>query len=198
MNRRYLDPAILGRSPVGIESVYGDLWIEPTAAEFAEMSPPLDWLGLNYYTSVLVRRDDEVVPTRARSVPRPGSTRSLLGWEFQPDDLRRTLVRLSRDYPGHPLMVTENGVALRDPAPVDGVIEDALRVAYLRSHIDAVAQARAAGVDVRGYYAWSLLDNFEWGQGYEPTFGIVGVDRETGARILKRSALAYAEMIRPG
>ena len=196
MNHLYLDQVLLGLRPEGIEDVYGNLWKDPTPAEFAEMSAPLDWLGLNYYTSAAVRHDDHHLPDHAASVPRPGLQRTMLNWEIIPDDLRRTLVWLHERYSPPPLMITENGAALHDPAVrSDGVVPDAHRTAYLRDHIAAVGAAIAEGVDVRGYYAWSLLDNFEWAQGYAPTFGLFQVDRKTMARRWKSSALAYAEII---
>jgi len=196
MNLMYLDPVLLGRSPAGIGEVYGDLWTEPTPAEAAEIAAPLDWLGVNYYTSTHVRHADEALPVRAATVPRPDARRTLLGWEFRPDDLTATLVRIHDRYPAIPLMVTENGAALKDPPPgPNGLIDDPDRVDYLLSHVAAVADARRAGVDVRGYYAWSLLDNFEWAEGYTSTFGLVHVDHATGHRTLKRSALVYADLI---
>lgn len=196
MNHLYLDQVLLGRRPEGIEAVYGDLWTDPTPAELAAISAPLDWLGLNYYTSARVRHDDAHLPDRAATVPVPGHPRTQLGWEIRPGDLRRTLVWLHERYAPPPLLVTENGAALDDPPPgPDGVVPDEHRTAYLRDHVAAVGDAIRAGVDVRGYYAWSLLDNFEWAQGYAPTFGLIQVERRTLARRWKASALAYARMI---
>jgi beta-glucosidase len=119
-----------------------------------------------------------------------------MGWTVEPSSLTALLLRLRRDYGAIPLRITENGSAFDDP-PVDGqaVVEDPERVAYLRDHIAAVERAVAEGVDVRGYYVWSLLDNFEWEHGYNSRFGIVAVDFESQRRAPKRSALWYRDLI---
>jgi beta-glucosidase len=112
------------------------------------------------------------------------------------DDFRDLLVRLGRDYPGLPIVITENGAAFNDEPDEDGFVDDADRTDYLASHIAAVAQAREAGTDIRGYLVWSLLDNFEWAYGYDKRFGIVRVDYATQQRIPKRSAYWYRDTIR--
>ena len=106
------------------------------------------------------------------------------------------LVSVATTYPDQPLMVTENGAAFDDEVAPDGRVHDDRRVAYLRDHIEAVGQAIDAGADVRGYFVWSLLDNFEWGYGFSKRFGIVHVDYDTQVRTPKDSAHAYAEVIR--
>jgi beta-glucosidase len=159
------------------------------------IAAPLDFLGVNFYgpAVVRVREDDGLAGVEQVSGGRPLTA---MGWEVEPDALTAVLVRLRRDYGDVPLLVTENGAAYDDP-PVDGtgVIEDARRVEYLRGHVAAVERAVEAGVDVRGYYVWSLFDNFEWEHGYASRFGIVGVDFETQRRTLKRSALWYRDLI---
>jgi beta-glucosidase len=117
-----------------------------------------------------------------------------MGWEIEPRGLHELLVRLDRDY-GVPIVITENGAAFDDGPARDGVVEDPQRVAYLEGHLDAVARAIADGVDVRGYFAWSLMDNFEWSRGYAKRFGIVYVDYETQRRTVKRSGEWYRELI---
>ena len=119
-----------------------------------------------------------------------------MGWRVQPDALTDLLVRLKRDYGDLPLMITENGASFDDP-PLNGseVIEDPRRLEYVRDHVAAVERAVAAGVDVRGYYVWSLFDNFEWEHGYSSRFGIVSVDFESQKRTPKRSALWYRDLI---
>jgi beta-glucosidase len=111
-----------------------------------------------------------------------------IGWEIVPEGLTELLVRLSRDYPGTPLMVTENGAALHDQLSADGRVADPVRVAYLRDHFAAAHRAIAAGADLRGYFVWSFLDNLEWALGYRPRFGVVYVDYPTQRRIPKDSA----------
>jgi beta-glucosidase len=120
-----------------------------------------------------------------------------MGWEINPAGLRTLLTRLGREYPSlPPLYVTENGSAFDDVVESDGAVHDADRVAYLQAHVDAVAGAIADGADVRGYFAWSLLDNFEWAWGYGKRFGIVRVDYETQERTVKDSGRAFARLAR--
>ena len=117
-----------------------------------------------------------------------------MGWEIYPAGLTELLERLHRDYAPPPLYITENGAAFKDEA-VAGAVEDEDRRRYLADHVAAVAEAIARGVDVRGYFVWSLLDNFEWASGYEKRFGIVRVDFATGERTPKRSAHWYRRFI---
>ena len=119
-----------------------------------------------------------------------------MGWRIVPPALTELLVRLKHDYGDIPLVITENGASFDDP-PIDGneVVEDPQRMEYLRGHVAAVESAIDKGVDVRGYYVWSLLDNFEWEHGYSSRFGIIGVDFESQRRAPKRSALWYSDFI---
>jgi beta-glucosidase len=119
-----------------------------------------------------------------------------MGWEVNPDGLHTLLVRLGTEYPTlPPLYITENGAAYEDVVSEDGAVHDDERTSYVLRHIDAVNHALADGVDVRGYFVWSLLDNFEWAWGYGKRFGIVRVDYETQIRTIKDSGLAYAQVI---
>ena len=119
-----------------------------------------------------------------------------MGWPVVPEALTTLLLNLKRDYGDLPLLITENGAAYEDRTNGADVVEDPSRVAYIEGHLEAVERAIEAGVDVRGYYVWSLLDNFEWEHGYSQRFGIVYVDFETQRRIPKRSALWYRDRIR--
>lgn len=119
-----------------------------------------------------------------------------MNWAIDPDGLYELLMDVARDNPGLPLMVTENGAAFDDHVSPDGRVEDPERIEYLRGHLDAVRRAVAAGADVRGYFLWSLMDNFEWGYGYSKRFGAVYVDYATQRRIPKASAHWYADLIR--
>ena len=165
------------------------------------ISAPIDVLGVNYYTGWLFSGraesgatvDEHGLPV-TRPVPR-GRPVTAMGWEIVPECFTELLVRLSDDYPGVPMVITENGAAF-DDAGGPGTIEDIDRVQYLAGHLAAVAAARERGADVRGYLAWSLMDNFEWSYGYEKRFGIVHVDYVTQARTPKRSALWYSETAR--
>jgi beta-glucosidase len=179
--------------------------------DLAEIQAPLDFLGVNYYHDTDYTRADRTDEERAaadRAGPYPftgavtatdpGPDATDMGWPITPQGFGALLRRLPREWPScPPLYVTENGVAYDDPV-VDGAVDDARRVAYLAAHFREAAGALADGVDLRGYFVWSLLDNFEWAEGYRPRFGIVHVDYETQQRTPKRSAHAYGEMIAAG
>ena len=124
-----------------------------------------------------------------------GSPLTAMGWEVDPDGLHSLLLRLRRDYGDIPIYITENGAAYDDAEVVNGTVDDPERTAYLRDHLAALERAVADGVDVQRYYAWSLLDNFEWEHGYATRVGIVRVDYETQRRIPKRSGLWYRDYI---
>jgi beta-glucosidase len=160
-----------------------------------------DFLGVNFYTH-RVMAAAEAGPERPFPWQVVGSTgevaRTDEGTEIVPDAFRDLLLRLHRDYPGVPIMVTENGAIYGDSPTHDGRVHDVRRIRYLRSHVAAMAEAIAAGVPLVGYTHWSLLDNFEWALGYRPRFGLVYVDFRTGERILKDSALHYGEIARAG
>jgi len=119
-----------------------------------------------------------------------------MGWTVAPETLTALLLRVHRDYPGLPMLITENGCAYDDVVDADGQVHDVERVSYLRSHLAAVHDAITAGADVRGFYVWSLLDNFEWAWGYSKRFGIVHVDYASQRRLPKDSALWFQEVVR--
>ena len=125
--------------------------------------------------------------------PEPPTT--AMGWEIDADGLHELLVRVRRDYGDVPIYITENGAAFEDGPVVNGTVEDPRRVEYLQSHLDALSRAVADGVDVRRYFAWSMLDNFEWEHGYAKRFGLVYVDYSTQRRVPKRSGLWYRDFI---
>ena len=129
------------------------------------------------------------------SVPQPGPY-TALGWRIAPEGLTRLLLDVHESYPDVPLVVTENGCAYDDEVDDDGRVRDPDRVAYLRSHVAAVHDAIAAGADVRGYYLWSFMDNFEWAWGYSQRFGIVHVDYDTLVRTPKESAIWFRDVIK--
>jgi beta-glucosidase len=154
---------------------------------------PIEFLGVNYYFPSRVRADAGEEPLGVAFAGGPPPL-TAMGWEVEPDGLYELLVRLRRDY-SVPIAITENGAAFDDPPASNGLVEDPDRVAYLDGHIDAVARAIADGVDVRRYFAWSLMDNFEWSRGYDKRFGIVHVDYDTQRRTLKRSGAWYRDLI---
>jgi len=197
MNQQYLDPVVFGHYPEGMPEVFGDAWPRFVEADLSGVSERLDFLGINYYQRSVVRHDENALPPQAAPVHSTEKEYSDLGWEVCPEGLTRTLRWVKERYGEIPLYVTENGMALPEPATLTGnALDDPRRVSYLRSHTGAVRDAIAAGVDVRGYFVWSLLDNFEWSCGRSKRFGIVHVDRDTQRRVLKSSAHFYRDVIR--
>ena len=196
MNRQYLDPVFLGRYPRALEEIFGEAWPHWPADDLAFIKQPIDFVGVNYYTRNVTRFDPLSWPLRAVPVRQKRATHTETGWEVFPQGLTDTLAWVKARYGNPPIYVTENGAAFFDPPVVEGDhLSDPLRVDYLRRHLGAVHAALAAGVDVRGYFAWSLLDNFEWSHGYSKRFGIVHVDFETQKRTPKDSARFYARVI---
>jgi len=196
MNRQYLDPTLLGRYPDELREVFGASWPDWPEAEVEALKTPVDWLGLNYYTRAVVQADPAGWPVKAAPVRQPGAVYTETGWELHPQSLTDTLLWMHQRYGGLPLYVTENGAAFYDPPyAIDGRVDDPLRVHYLRTHLAAVQAAITQGADVRGYCAWSLLDNLEWAHGFAKRFGLVHVDFQTQQRTPKASALYYAQLI---
>jgi len=197
-NRWFLDPLLRGGYPADMVDLYEER-IGPldfvVDGDLEEIAVPIDFLGVNFYQPAIVRARDDDGPVGVEEIPDDGA-RTAMGWRVQPDSLTDLLVRLKRDYGDIPLLITENGASYDDP-PLDGgeVVEDPRRLEYVRDHVAAVERALAAGVDVRGYYVWSLFDNFEWEHGYSSRFGIVSVDFQSQKRTPKRSALWYRDLI---
>jgi beta-glucosidase len=191
MNRHYLDALFLGRYPDELAEIYGEGWPSFDPADFARIGAPMDFVGVNYYTRGLTAADPTAWPTWSRKVPNPDAEYTDLTWEVHPAGLTRTLRWVRDRYTTLPLYVTENGCALPEPSTLlagTRRFDDPRRVAYLRDHLRAVRDALAAGVDVRGYFAWSLLDNLEWGHGFSKRFGVLHVDHATQVRTPKSSA----------
>jgi beta-glucosidase len=187
MNRQFLDPVFLGRYPEELAEAYGAAWPAHPPEDFALISQPLDFLGINYYFRTVVRADGKGGFVEA---PPAGVERTQMGWEVYPQGLRDLLVDFKARYAKlPPIYITENGMA-SDDAVVDGQVADPQRIRFLERHLMAVNEAIEAGVDVRGYFVWSLMDNYEWSFGYERRFGITHVDYTTLARTLKHSAHA--------
>jgi beta-glucosidase len=196
-NRWFLDAVLLASYPHDMLDLYaqrvGPLdFIRP--GDLAEIAAPIDFLGVNFYSPLRVRErsDDGLLGLEQVRVEGPVTA---MGWEVDPDALTKLLVRLKRDYGSLPILITENGAAYDDHLDGADLVDDPPRVEYLRGHLAAVERALEAGVDVRGYFVWSLLDNFEWEHGYSKRFGIVYVDYPTQRRVPKRSALWYRDLI---
>lgn len=206
-HRLFTDP-VFGRGyPADVIEDAGPHW--PAGAvrdpDPATIAVPLDFLGVNYYSTQMVRAGTTPGPSPHVTAPglvevSRGFERTDMGWEVHPAGFLELLRRIGRTWAGPagvPLYITENGAAYPDAPTADGHVEDADRIAYLDAHLTAVAAARASGVDIRGYFVWSLLDNFEWALGYDKRFGIVAVDEEL-RRIPKASARWYASQIASG
>ena len=222
-NRVFLDPILRGSYPADLLEDTADLvwqgraWYDVVqSGDLATISTPIDVLGVNYYKGDAVsgRPQSDVTgfdgdhAERATSTPfvgcedvtfpSRGLPRTDMGWEVQPEGLTRLLKRIHDDYDAPVMHVTENGAAYADEVAPDGSVDDPERVAYVEDHLRAVHAAIEQGVDVRGFFQWSLLDNYEWAYGYGKRFGIVHVDYDTQVRTPKRSALVYAEVARTG
>lgn len=160
---------------------------------------PLDWWGLNYYApSAVAAADTAEQSPFPHTVERPATTsgiRTDIGWEIEPAALTRLLIQLNERYALPPCYITENGACYNDGPDARGVINDQARIDYLRTHIAAVADAMESGADVRGYFAWSLMDNFEWAEGYTMRFGLTHVDYATQVRTIKQSGHWYRALI---
>ncbi len=191
-NSWWLDPVVLGHYPAdGLELYAADL--PPMLAEdAATIAQPLDFLGINIYTAERVRRAaDGGIETVVRS---PGQPISAFNWPIVPECVHYGPRFLAERY-GLPIAITENGISCRDTVGLDGRVVDGARIDYLQRHLLELERACAAGVDLRAYFHWSILDNFEWAEGYKERFGLVFVDYETQARIPKESFRYYQQVI---
>jgi beta-glucosidase len=203
-NRIFLDPVYRGSYPQDIVADLAERGIEiPVRDGDAEaIAVPIDTLGVNFYFGQWISGTDEHGNTRDEQgvqVVRPvqqGLPQTAMGWEIMPDSFTDLLARVGREYSGVPIYVTENGAAFSDKPDETGFVADEDRTAYIAEHLAAVARARQRGADIRGYFVWSLFDNFEWAYGYDKRFGIVRVDFETQQRTPKQSAGWYTETIR--
>jgi beta-glucosidase len=216
-NRVFLGPMLDGKYPDDLIADTASVtdWSFVQDGDTAAAAVPLSVLGINYYSTSRARRYTGEGPKSqadghgaSAASPWPGADSvefleqpgpyTAMGWNIDPSGLTELLTDISSRYPDLPLMVTENGAAFYDTVSDDGAVHDADRVSYLHGHIDAVGKAIDAGADVRGYFLWSLLDNFEWSFGYDRRFGIIRVDFDTQERTVKESARWYAELIKSG
>jgi beta-glucosidase len=216
-NRLFLDPVLRGQYPGDMvehfERHRPGLGVAQEG-DLQAISRPLDFLGVNYYSSntvsaperldqartagyIVSRREPDLIAAdlQFRGLGNPDVPRTAIDWEIHPDGLTELLVRLRADYGDLPIYITENGAACDDYVDPEGEIEDVERIAYFDLHLRAIHAAIEAGVDVRGYFAWSLMDNFEWSYGYGKRFGLVWVDYPTGERLPKDSFHWYRHVI---
>jgi beta-glucosidase len=191
-NRWFFDPLLRGAYPEDVLERFADDAPPIREGDLATISVPLDFVGVNNYSRRIVRAGLNGAPI---DMPAPGAELTDMGWEVYPDGLHESLLRMHREYGVDSIYVTENGAAFADVRSHDGRIHDVERIAYLDGYLDAVERAIDAGVPVRGYFVWSLLDNFEWSLGYSKRFGLVYVDYPTLERVPKDSFYWYRDVI---
>jgi beta-glucosidase len=210
-NRVFLDPLLRGSYPADVleDTAHISDWAFVQDGDLEIIKQPLSVLGVNYYSPTVVSAPTGLTDTEWDEhhgpkcypgsehlrFPRIPGAYTAMDWPIDADSLYQLLLRLHRDHPGLPLMITENGMAADDYAGPDGLVNDPERISYLSGHLDAAARAIAAGVDLRGYFQWSLLDNFEWAYGYSKRFGLIYVDYPTQRRTWKASAHWYRSFI---
>ena len=176
--------------------IFGEAWPKWPAADFELIGAPIDFVGINYYMRDMIRHEESAWPVKTAVVPQSQSTYTDTGWEVHPQGLTEILTWVKQRYGNIPQYVTENGAAFYDPPCASGGrVADPLRLGYYRSHLRAIHAAIEQGVDLRGYCAWSLMDNLEWSLGYSKRFGLVHVNFDTQERTFKDSAHFYARVI---
>ncbi len=204
-NRWFLDPVFRGSYP---ENLFTDLGVAPPTIHEGDLdiiSTPIDFLGVNYYSRMVVQEPSDSTPKAKPSVHAdsyeaidriPGSAYTEMGWETFPDGLANILMRIHHEYAPRAMAVTESGAAFDDHLDSDGGVHDQQRIDYLNAHIQTVAQVIRQGAPIKGYFVWSLMDNFEWAEGYRKRFGLIYVDYATQRRVIKDSGRWYASFIR--
>lgn len=196
-NEWFLEPVFRGTYPADLVA-----YLEPHGVfecinldDIAEACVPIDFLGINYYTrNIISHQDDGWLNFTANK--NEAAEYTLMDWEVYPDGLLHTLAYLHNAYYPPKIFITENGCAYIDPEPIDGTVDDVKRVSYYEQHLAAIEQAIDLGVPVAGYFAWSFMDNFEWGFGYDQRFGLHYVNFDTLERTPKASALYYRDKIK--
>ena len=197
LNRWFLDPLFHGRYPADLVDHYATLGADldvVAPGDLEAIARPIDFLGINYYFRAYAEATADGLGWRVQRAATGAETTSM-GWGIDPTGLDDLLARLRREYPAVPIHITENGIALDDEVGPDGTVQDSRRIDYLDGHLDAAHRAIAAGTDLRGYFVWSFMDNFEWAAGYRPRFGLVHVDYRTQVRTPKASARWLAHVI---
>jgi beta-glucosidase len=193
-NGLYLEPMLLGRYPVDL-APFMDEFVEP--GDLAMIRQPLDFYGINYYNPMKVAAAPEDSELPFEQMPIVGYPTTDFGWPVVPDALREWLITMRARYRAAipPIYITEAGCSYGMGPDEDGVVDDQPRIDYLDGHLRAVAEAVRIGIDIRGFYTWSLLDNWEWAEGFTQRFGLVHVDYETQKRTPKRSFDWYARVV---
>jgi beta-glucosidase len=196
-NGWFVDPLLRGQYPEGFFEAMQLREPPIQEGDLALISAPIDFLGLNNYSRQLIRgAATQPLPDRCETVPVvPGACYTEMGWEIYPQGLRDILLRLNERYTLPDVYITENGAAFRDVWDGGEVVSDPRRVEFLQDYLAGIGEAIALGVPLRGYFVWSLMDNFEWAEGYSKRFGVVYVDYPTQKRVLKESGIWYADLL---
>ncbi len=195
INRMFLDPIFRGKYPEDIVELLGFLLPEIRPGDMETISVPIDFIGINYYTRSVARFDPEFPLIQASQIHPEGNEYSQM-WEIYPPGIYEIVTRVWKEYNPNSIFLTENGVPVPDGVDFDGRVRDERRIRYLKNHLIHLHRAISEGAPVRGYFVWSLLDNFEWAYGYSMRFGLVYVDYPTQKRIIKDSGRWYAQVIR--
>jgi len=191
--RLFLEPIFKGQYPEELPERFGEAWPKIPAQDLERIAQPVDFVGINYYTRYLLAQDPDN-PGQIRWL-RTDAPYTDMGWEVYPEGLYEVLKWVHDTYGPVPLYITENGAAFPDRVEPDGSVKDDARVDYLRRHFIQAHRAIQDGIPLKGYFVWSLLDNFEWAHGYAMRFGIVRVDFETQKRTIKESGYFYKRVI---
>lgn len=193
----FLDPLFKGTYPTTLFNWLGSHKPKIEEGDLALIASPIDFLGINYYFTLSVSFDHHggLLKLKSEPISAPGWGRTEMGWGVNPMGLKAVLLNIKNNYNTPKILITENGCALKDSPDETGFVADWGRVNFLRDHLYAVYDAIASGVNIQGYYVWSLMDNFEWASGFKPRFGLIRVNYETGQRIPKQSATWYQEVI---
>jgi beta-glucosidase len=194
-NRTMLDPIFKGQYPEDVFDLLGPLFPEIQTQDLPTISAPIDFLGVNYYSRVVIRHDPNIPFVQLSQVQPQGSEYSQM-WEIYPQGIYELLDRINKDYHPTCMWVSENGIPVPDGVDFDGKVRDDRRIQYLQDHLIQIHRAIKNGIPVNGYLVWSFLDNFEWNLGYRMRFGLVYVDFETNNRIIKNSGFWFRNVIR--
>ncbi len=199
INGLFLDPIFKGQYPPGLITWLGDMWPDTPADDLSVINQPIDFLGVNYYFSQIVSYSPNgLLKLHTKPNVDPGWGITEKNWGICPSQLTALLNHLKDDYGNPPVYITENGITFSDAADENGFVDDQGRVNFLRAHFQATHQALSQGCDLRGFYVWSLLDNFEWADGYSQRFGLIRVDFENPHRVRtpKASYAWYRDVIK--
>lgn len=195
LNRIFLDPLFLGKYPADMVDLFAGIFPEINPGDLDEISQRVDFLGINYYMRNLVCNQPDLPYLQSSLVNPHGESYSEM-WEIYPQGIHDLLSRVWQDYKPAKIYITENGTAVTDGVDADNRVRDPRRIQYIQDHLKEINQAISDGIPIAGYFVWSLLDNFEWAEGYSRRFGIVYVNYESQKRIIKDSGRWFARVIK--